>query len=254
MDGQERAAGAVVVATTMPLSAQARADLSQMLGDGYIVLDIKAAPTTATIVLTTVVSARTLGSLRELFPDARILLTEFNDQGRGIDYPGPITRALEGGPDGYYVAHGLNALPAIVENETRLQLAGSTRPSPPMIDAGPREPAAPRPAAWPPVDSGHGSIVWVRGQDTAADASTGLSLELKYLDDAVTGLLQTSEPRDTGLWASLVAETAVHLARTTNTDVLVDVTGLSPATLAQLEVHVSSERIDHSVRPDPDDA
>lgn len=251
MDAEDRdAAGNVVVATTMPLSAEARADLSRMLGDGYIVLDIKEAPATANIVLTTVVSARTLGSLRELFPDARILLTEFHDQGWGIDYPGPITRALEAGPDGYYVAHGLDALPAIVENETRLQLAGSTRPSPPMIDAGPREPAAARPMVWPPVESGHGSIVWVCGQGTR----TGLTLELHYIDDAVTGLLQTSEPRKTGLWASLVAETAVHLARTTNTDVLVDVTGLPPATFAQLEVHVSSERIHHTSGPDPEEA
>ncbi|MCY1137055.1 hypothetical protein OWR29_03530 [Actinoplanes sp. Pm04-4] len=240
----------VVVATTMPLSAQARADLSRMLGDGYIVLDIKEAPTTANIVLTTVVSARTLGSLRGLFPDARILLTEFDDHDRGIQYPGPITRALEGGPDGYYVAHGLEALPAIVENESRLQLAGSTRPSPPMIDTGPREPVERRAVLWPPVESGHGSIVWTQG----TDAADGLTLDLKFLDDAVAGLLRTNEPRATGLWASLVAETAVHLARTTDTDILVDVTGLSPATLAQLEVHVSSERINHGSRPAPEEA
>jgi len=41
-----------VVVTAMPLSATARADRSEMLGEGYVVVDIKNGPPTANILLT----------------------------------------------------------------------------------------------------------------------------------------------------------------------------------------------------------
>ena len=62
-------------------------------------------------------------------------LVLLHDRGRDIRYAGPITRALETGPDGYFVAHGIEALPPIVRSEARLQLSGSTRPTPPVIDS-----------------------------------------------------------------------------------------------------------------------
>lgn len=227
----------------MPLSADARSDLSQMLGDGYVVIDIKKAPPTANVVLTTVVNERTLGALRGLFPHARILLTEFHDRARGIDYPGPISRALDACPDGYFVAHGLESLPAIVQSEARLQLSGSTRPTRPMIDVDGHRAAAPPGPLWPPVTRDDGGIIWVNDPDPSHPVPEGLVLELEHLDHAVAGLLQTSEPRVSPLWASLVAEAAVHLAREQKTDVLVDVTGLTTATRAQLRVHATSERV-----------
>lgn len=238
----------------MPLSADARSDLSEMLGDGYVVVDIKKAPSTANVVLTTVVSERMLGSLRGLFPHARILFTEFHDPGRGIDYPGPISRALEACPDGYFVAHGLESLPTIVQSEARLQLSGSTRPTQPMIDLGGRREAAPAGTLWPPVNLDAGGIIWVDGDlDPSHGVPQGLVLELEHLDHAVAGVLHTSRPRTSSLWASLVAETAVYLARDKKTDVLVDVTGLTTATRAQLRVHAASERVRQTNWP-PDDA
>jgi hypothetical protein len=239
----------IVVVTTMPLSAQVRAELSSMLGDGYIVVDVKAAPSTTNIVLTTVVTGRTLRSLRALFPQARILLTEFNDDGRDISYPGPITRALDAGPDGYYVAHGLEALPAIVESEAQLQLSGSTRPSPPMIDVGERGPVEPPGSIWPPVASQYGTIIWMLAEDSAATPPDGVVLGLEHIDHAVTRLVETNEPRETGLWRALVAESAVYLARAKGDDVLVDVSGLSPAALAQIRIHVASERVTQAIWP-----
>lgn len=109
----------------MPLSREARADLSDMLGDGYLVVDIKQAPSTANILLTPVVSGQLLGSLRRMFPDARILFTELRDDGYGINFSGPVSRIAAQGPDGYFVAHELGALSPIVQSEARLQLSGS---------------------------------------------------------------------------------------------------------------------------------
>lgn len=109
----------------MPLSKEARADLSDMLGDGYMVVDIKQAPSTANILLTPVVSGQLLGSLRRMFPDARILFTELRDDGYGINFSGPLSRIAAQGPDGYFVAHELGALSPIVQSEARLQLSGS---------------------------------------------------------------------------------------------------------------------------------
>jgi histidine triad (HIT) family protein len=114
-----------VVVTAMPLSKEARSDLSDMLGDGYLVVDIKQAPSTANILLTPVVSGQLLGSLRRMFPDARILFTELRDDGYGINFPGPLSRIAAQGPDGYFVAHELGALSPIVQSEARLQLSGS---------------------------------------------------------------------------------------------------------------------------------
>jgi hypothetical protein len=246
--------GPVVVVTTMPLSDDARADLSALLGPDYVVVDIKKAPASANIVLTTVVSPRTLGSLRGLFPHARILLTELHDHGRGISYPGPLTRALESAPDGYFFAQGIESLPDIVQSEARLQLAGSTRPTPPVIDTGTAhvttDPAPHRPApdqAQDP-DPDPGAVLWLEAA-TDAPAPAGHLLDRRYVDEAVAALLGTSEPRKSSLWAVMVAEAAVHLARERRTTVVVDVTDLPEAPRAQLRLHVGSERLRQSSWP-----
>jgi hypothetical protein len=243
----------VVVVTTMPLSAEVRGSLSEMLGDGYLLLDIKDAPSTTNIVLTTVLSRRSLDSLRKLFPAARILLTELDDPEQHISYPGPISRALDAGPDGYYVAHGLEALPAIVKSEAQLQLLGSTRPTPMTIDTGERHWRQPVSTALrSPVSAPHGAIIWLREGVDDPDLPAGKRLELRYIDEAVGGLLATDDPRTAGLWAALAAESAAYLARKTGENVLVDVSDLDPAIAAQLQVHVSSERLDQSSWPPAD--
>lgn len=118
---------AVVVVTAMPLSESARSDLSEMLGDGYVVVDIKEAPSSANVLLTPVISGQLLGALRWQFPGARILFTELRDDGYGIDFAGPLSRIAAHGPDGYFVAHALESLAPIVQSEARLQLTGSTQ-------------------------------------------------------------------------------------------------------------------------------
>jgi hypothetical protein len=233
----------VVVVTTMVLSDEVRTELSSMLGGGYIVVDVREAPSTANVVLTTVVGSRTLRSLRTLFPQARILLTEFKDDGRAINFSGPVARALDASPDGYYVAHGLEALPAIVESEARLQLSGSTRPSPPMIDVGERRPASPPTPAWPAVANEFGTVIWMNDSFNPTPPPKSTVLRLEYIDQAVVGLMDTDEPRETGLWGALVAESAVYIARIKKSDVVVDVSGLSPPVLAKIRVHVASERV-----------
>jgi hypothetical protein len=240
--------GPVVVVTTMPLSADARADLSALLGPDYVLLDIKKAPASANIVLTTVVSKQLLGSLRTLFPHARILLTELHDPQRGISYPGPITLALEAAPDGYFVAHGIEALPSIVESEARLQLTGSTRPTPPIIDtATTRAPTDPTPLR-PAPDPDQGAVLWLEAA-TDEPAPDGHWLDRRHVDEAVAALLGTSEPRKSSLWVAMLAETAVHVARERRATVVVDVSDLPEATRAQLRVHVGSERLRQSGWP-----
>lgn len=246
---QAQGAGPVVVVTTMPLSPDARSDLSEMLGDEYAVIDIKKAPPSANVVLTTVVSERALRSLRALFPVARILLAEFHDWGRGIRYAGPITRALEAGPDGYFVAHGLESLPAIVQFQAHLQLSGNTRPTQPLIDVGDQRVAPDPVPVWPPASNDDGTVIWVETWGGAHPAPDGHRLELRYIDDAVSGVLETSEPRDCPLWASLVAESAAHLVREGRATVLVDVSDLPPDTRVELRVHLQSERISHTSWP-----
>lgn len=240
--------GPVVVVTTMPLSDDARADLSALLGPDYVVVDIKKAPDSANVVLTTVVSERTLRSLRTLFPHARILLAEVDDPWRGISYPGPITRALEAAPDGYVVAHGIESLSAIVQSEARLQLSGSTRPTPPMIDSGTARAPTELTPLRPTPDPDQGTVLWLEAV-TDAPPPDGHVLDRRPVDEAVAALLRTSEPRKSSLWAAMVAEAAVHLARERRTPVVVDVSDLPEATRARLRVHVGSERLRQSTWP-----
>ena len=232
----------------MPLSVDARADLSELLGPDYVILDIKKAPAGANIVLTTVVSKQMLGSLRALFPHARILLTELDDLQRGISYAGPITRALEAAPDGYFVAHGIEALAPIVQSEARLQLTGSTRQTPPIIDTGTtRVPSEPTPL-WPAPDPDQSAVLWLEAA-TDEPGPDGHWLDRRHVDKAVAALLGTSEPRKSSLWAVMVAEAAVHVARERRATVVVDVSDLPEATRAQLRVHVGSERLRQSSWP-----
>lgn len=142
---------AVVVATAMPLSKEARADLSEMLGGGYLVVDIKDAPSSANLLLSPVVSGNALGTLRGMFPEARILFTELTDDGYGIDFKGPLSRIAAHGPDGYFVAHALESLTPIVQSEAHLQLTGSKQQTLLQIGGASKE-ANPDPVPEPVVE------------------------------------------------------------------------------------------------------
>lgn len=237
----------------MPLSATARADLSEMLGTGYAVVDIKRAPSTANILLTPVVSGQLLGSLRALFPQARILFTELQDLGRGISFAGPLTRIAAHGPDGYFMANALDALTPIVQAEAKLQLTGSTRRTPPRISAAPREAwgdQAADPLHGGPTGPGGGAVIWVDRQATSADPP-GLWLDLDPIDELVDRMVSGREPRSDVLWPALVAECAVRLVAHQHENVLVDVSRLTPATFAELQIRVASESVGQLSWPSP---
>lgn len=90
-----------VVATAMKLSRSARASLSAALGGDYIVLDLHAAPTTADVLLVPPSSPQLIGQLTAMFPRARVIVTEVEDDGFGVGYPGPVRRMLDAGADSY---------------------------------------------------------------------------------------------------------------------------------------------------------
>ena len=208
----------VVVVTAMRLSPRARTDLSEMLGPGYLVVDIKRAPSTANIVLAPAVSGFALAQLRQEFPQARVLFAEVDDAVRRIRYAGPLSRALASGPDGYFVARGLDSLVPVVENQARLQLAGDTRPSPLQIG-----------------DDDRPGTVGLDWDDHR--------LDLAPVDALVTRLLGTQQPRRTQLWLAVVAECALHLARQSGAAVSVDVSDLDPAAVAELRLRVAGEAV-----------
>ena len=93
--------GVTVVATATKLSDAARRRLSDELGPDYIVLDLHKAPTTADVVLTHPVSPQLLGSLRAGFPNARVIVTEIDDEELGVSQPGPVSRLLDAGATAY---------------------------------------------------------------------------------------------------------------------------------------------------------
>jgi len=112
VQGVVRADGPVVVVTAMSLPRAAREALAHRLGPGHIVRDIRDAGDTAHVVLVPAVSGQLVGGLREMFPGAKILVTELSDVEFGLDLPGPVSRIMQSGVDGYFVAPNLGQLAA----------------------------------------------------------------------------------------------------------------------------------------------
>jgi hypothetical protein len=264
---------AVVVVTAMRLSEVARAELSDLLGPGYAVVDVRSAPSTANIVLTPVVSANALGILRGTFPQARILFTELQDDERGISFAGPLSRIVAQAPDGYFVAHSLDALSPIVQTESKLQLSGSSRRSSITLSLTPGTPPTPprpqpqatadqyppddqhlpddqrRPDGEPLPDERQIGRVWWIDRRSASGVPAGRWLELELVDALVVRLVGTDEPRRDALWPALVAECVVRLAAREGEAVLVDVGALEPEIRAELEIRVQSEQVDQAAWP-----
>ncbi|SNT51102.1 hypothetical protein SAMN05216276_105312 [Streptosporangium subroseum] len=96
--------GVTVVATAMKLSKAARMSLSAQLGADYIVLDMRAAPATADVLLAPAGSPQLIASLRAMFPKARVIITEIEDHELGVSYQGPVQRLLNAGADAYLPA------------------------------------------------------------------------------------------------------------------------------------------------------
>jgi antitoxin (DNA-binding transcriptional repressor) of toxin-antitoxin stability system len=116
-----------VVATAMKLSAAARTSLSEELGADYIVLDMHKAPTTADVLLIPPISPQLIGSLRSMFPSARVIITEIEDAELGVSYEGPIRRLLDAGADTYLAATAIPQLAKQVDHTVtrREQITGT---------------------------------------------------------------------------------------------------------------------------------
>ncbi|MCP3800284.1 hypothetical protein NLX83_13555 [Allokutzneria sp. A3M-2-11 16] len=99
-----------VVATAMKLSAAARRSLSAELGAEYIVLDMHAAPKTADVLLVPPASPQLIGSLRMLFPKARVVVAEIEDEVLGVSYHGPVRRMLDAGAENYVASTSIPSL------------------------------------------------------------------------------------------------------------------------------------------------
>lgn len=100
----------MIVVTAISLGPAAREALAHRLGPGHIVRDIRDAGDTADVVLVPPISAQLVGSLREMFAGAKILVTELSDVEFGLDLPGPVSRIMRSGADGYFVAPDLGHL------------------------------------------------------------------------------------------------------------------------------------------------
>lgn len=99
--GVETPEGVTVVATAMKLSDAARRRLSDEFGSEYIVLDLHDAPPTADVLLVNPVSPQLLNILHGSFPNARLIITEIEDDELDISYPGPVSRLLDAGASAY---------------------------------------------------------------------------------------------------------------------------------------------------------
>ncbi|XVS62283.1 hypothetical protein ACQPYE_28995 [Actinosynnema sp. CA-299493] len=121
-----------VVATAMKLSRSARAALSAALGEDYIVLDLHAAPRTADVLLVPPSSPQLVGLLRSTFPEARVIVTEVEDDGLAVSYPGPVRRVLDAGADGYLTSTTIPRLARQLDHDVtrhrRLTAGRVTRP------------------------------------------------------------------------------------------------------------------------------
>ncbi|MGC7098741.1 hypothetical protein ACPZ19_29065 [Amycolatopsis lurida] len=133
-----------VVATAMKLSASARRSLSAELGSDYIVLDMHAAPTTAEVLLVPPASPQLIGGLRSMFPQARVIIAEVEDDVLGVSYPGPMRRMLDAGAETYLSSNTIPRLARQLDHTiTQPPRTALDAPSRPGIEA-PRERQLPR--------------------------------------------------------------------------------------------------------------
>ena len=121
-----------VVATAMKLSSSARASLSEQLGPDYIVLDLHSAPRSADVLLIPPVSPQLIGSLSAMFPNARTIIAEIEDEELGVSYQGPVHRLLDAGADLYLppstIPHLAQRLDHAVTQLAQIGTTGSSSP------------------------------------------------------------------------------------------------------------------------------
>lgn len=127
-----------VVATAMELSRTARDRLAEQFGEGFLVLDLHEAPSSADVLLVPPISPQLLGALRAQFPSARVLVAEIEDEELGVHYAGPVTRMLAAGADAYLPPRPVDEVARAVQR----QLTGASERA--ALEDGSSSPAPPR--------------------------------------------------------------------------------------------------------------
>lgn len=72
--------------------------------------DLHAAPTTADVLLVPPASPQLIGSLRSMFPKARVIIAEVEDDVLGVSCHGPVRRMLDAGAETYLTSTTIPSL------------------------------------------------------------------------------------------------------------------------------------------------
>ncbi len=103
------------VVVTFALSPEASVRLSEVLGAGFELVDIKVSEGDEELVLVQSSSRQLTGKLRDAFPTAALLVVEVEDVAYGVNLGGQVLRTLDAGADGYFVARSVEELASIVD-------------------------------------------------------------------------------------------------------------------------------------------
>jgi hypothetical protein len=120
---------------TFPLPVDAGRRLSELLGTGFELVDIKASEGDEEVVLVPSSSRQLTGKLRAAFPDAALLVVEVEDVAHDVELRGQVLGTLDAGADGYFVARSLDALASIVDQASDLT-SSEGAPAPAALTAG----------------------------------------------------------------------------------------------------------------------
>jgi hypothetical protein len=145
---------------TFPLPAPAVDRLVGAVGASVELVDVRESDGSEDVVVAPSVSRQLIGKLRRAFPHATVLLVELEDGDTGVDFGGPVTRALDAGADGYVVARSIVELAHLLEQST----------------AGERSLARPEPLALGMPDADELSEVLdvlIREREAAQEPGTG---------------------------------------------------------------------------------
>lgn len=129
-----------VVATAMKLSESARSALSDRLGPGYIVLDLRSAPTSVDVLLVPPVSPQLVANFRAMYPKARVVIAEIEDAELGVRYEGPVRRLLDAGAEVYLPSSSIPRLAEHLDRTmTQLRLLTGDAAAAPLTIESPRD-------------------------------------------------------------------------------------------------------------------
>lgn len=88
-------------------------------------------------------------------------------------------------------------------------------------------------------------VVWVDRKRCHRDLPPGAWLDLTVVDGLVRAVAHTQQPRRNPLWPAVLAECVVHVAKSAEQAVLVDISDLEASVLAELRARVTSEHVAH---------